>query len=103
VTWAVTSPGHDSVMAELNERQIAHRRAMLAHMTQLARRGESRFFLIQGGGREARVNYNGNSWARMTSSFNATPNPGRSGISIVPRTNRSGGITTSDRHSTSPY
>jgi hypothetical protein len=70
-------------MAELNERQIAHRRAMLAHLTQLARRGESRFYLIQGGGRAARVNYNGNSSARMTSSFNAIPNPGRSGISIA--------------------
>jgi hypothetical protein len=79
---------------KLNERQIAHRRAMLAHMTQMARRGESRFFLIQGGGRGARVNYNGNPWARMTSSCSATPNPGRSGISIGPRTNRSEGIST---------
>jgi len=42
-------------MAELNERQVAHRRAMLAHMTQLARRGESRFHLIHGRGRAARA------------------------------------------------
>jgi len=42
-------------MAELNQRQVAHRRAMLAHMTQLARRGESRFHLIQGGGRAVRM------------------------------------------------
>jgi hypothetical protein len=46
---------------KLNERQIAHRRAMLAHMTQMARRGESRFFLIQGG--RGRADYSGNARA----------------------------------------
>jgi hypothetical protein len=91
-------------MAELNERQIAHRRAMLAHMTQMARRAESRFSLIQGGrGRADRFDYNGNAWARITSSLRATPKPGRSGISIVPPVNRSDGVSTPDRQSTSPY
>ena len=91
-------------MAELNERQIAHRRAMLAHMTQMARRGESRFFLIQGGrGRAERFDYSGNARARITSSLSATPNPGRSGISMVPPVNRSAGIGTSDPQSTLPY
>jgi hypothetical protein len=67
-------------MAELNERQIAHRRAMLSHMTQMARRGESRFFLIQGG--RGRADYSGNARTRITSSLSATK-PGRSAISIV--------------------
>jgi hypothetical protein len=67
-------------MAELNARQIAHRRAMLEHLAQSA-----------------------SDRARITSSFNDTPKPGRSGISIVPSTNRSTGDTTSERQPTSPY
>jgi hypothetical protein len=90
-------------MVELNERQIAHRRAMMAHMTQLARRGESRFFLIQGGRSGHSRDYSDSARERMTSSLSLLPKPGRSGIAIVPATNRSEGISTSDRQSTSPY
>ena len=34
-------------------------------------------------------------WARTTASFSSTPNPGRSGTSIAPSANRSGGDSTS--------
>jgi hypothetical protein len=66
-------------MAELNERQVAHRRAMLEHLAQSASDRE-----------------------RRTSSSD-TPKPGRSGISIVPSMKRSTGATTSERQPTSSY
>lgn len=40
MTWAVTPLPHHTGMAQLNERQVAHRRAMLAHLIQTARRRE---------------------------------------------------------------
>jgi hypothetical protein len=47
-------------MAELSDRQVAHRRTMLEHLTQIAR-----------------------DRMPISASFSATPPPGRSGMSIV--------------------
>jgi hypothetical protein len=58
-------------MAELNDRQIAHRRAMLQHLTQVARDRES-----------------------TVASFRTAQRPERSGISVVPTANSS--LTHSD-------
>ena len=97
-------PNRQFPTPKLNERQIAHRRAMLAHMTQMTRRTESRFFVVQGGRASGdRRDYSGSARARMTSSLRVTPKPGLSEMSIMPPTNRSEGLTTSDRQSTSPY
>ena len=88
----------------LNERQIAHRRAMLAYMTHMTRRRESRLFVIQGGRASGeRSDYSGSARARMTSSLRVAPKPGLSGTSIIPPANRSEGLSTPDRQSTSPY
>jgi hypothetical protein len=80
-------------MAELNQRQIAHRRAMLAHMAQTARRQESRF---TGG-------YRGNAWARVTPSITVTRGQEASGSTIVPFAKYAHGTTAPERQPALPY